>query len=194
MSLTAPKSEIVLPPEGTHIARCYRLVHMGTIAEQFEGETSFVNKVHLTFELPDEKHVFKEGEEAKPFVISAEYTLSMNDRANLRKLVEGMNGKTMTQEEADLFDVEGLVGMQCLITIKYKTSAKGRKRAEIASASPMMKGQEPRSGFNESKILTFQNWNNDLFESLPKFVKDKIVSSREYLVMKGMKGEEEIPF
>lgn len=192
MTTTAPKQEIVLPPEGTHIARCYRFIHIGTVEEEFQGEPYQANKIQLTFELPEEKHVFKEGDDPKPFVISSEYTMSMNERANLRKLIEGILGKTMTQEEADLFDLEGLVGMSCLLTIKYKTSAKGRKRAEIASASPLMKGQEAREGYNESKILTYSAWNQEYFDTLPKYLKEKMEGSREYLVMRG--GKEDKPF
>ena len=107
--LKAPKTQRILPPEGTHIARCVRIIHIGTIKEEYMGEMKDMNKIDLTFELVDETYLFKEGEDAKPFVVSKEYTLSMGEKANLRKLVEGIIGKSMVQGEADMFDIESLL-------------------------------------------------------------------------------------
>ena len=75
------KKEIV--PSGTHIARCYSMIHIGTVEWEYNGEQKFSNKVRLTFELPNEMREFS-GEQ-KPMVISKEYTLTMHEKSNLRK-------------------------------------------------------------------------------------------------------------
>ena len=49
-----------LPPEGTHIARVIGLINIGTIKEEYMGELKEQQKIRLTFELPEELHVFKE--------------------------------------------------------------------------------------------------------------------------------------
>lgn len=183
MPLQAPRPQTNYPiaPEGTHVARCYELIQIGTIEEEYMGETREVSKVRLTFELPEELREFKPGEGEKPMVISQEYTLSMAPKANLRRIVEGMIGTALNDGEADAFDVETLVGMACLLTIKHKTAASsGKVRAEIASVSTLMKRQTAPDQVNPSRILTFGSWNEEVFNALPEFLKDKIRSSEEY--------------
>lgn len=177
-----------LPPIGTYIARCYQFVHIGSNEDEFKGEKKVFNKIRLSFELPDEMRVFKEGDEPKPMSISQEYTLSMGEKANLRKFVEGMIGTALQKDEAYNFDVESLVGKACLITVIHKVSKAGNKRAEIASASPLMKNQKAPEQINPSKILSYSNFDEAFFESLPQFIKDKIVTSEEYRAMKGESG------
>lgn len=174
-----------LPNAGTHLARCYQFIHIGTNEDSFKGEKKLFNKVRLSFELPDEMRVFKDGDEAKPMSISQEYTLSMGEKANLRKFVEGMIGSGLQNDEAYAFDVESLVGKACLITVIHKVSKAGNKRAEIASASPLMKNQKAPEQINPSKILSYSNFDEAFFETLPSFIKDKIVTSEEYRAMKG---------
>lgn len=183
--LKAPKQQRILAPEGTHVARLVRLLHIGTIPEEYMGEQKEMNKVDFSFELLDETHVFKDGEEPKPFVVSKEFTLSMGEKANLRKFVEGMVGKSLGVDEANEFNVESMLGKACLITVKHKTSKKGSIYTDISTASPLMKGQVAKEAFNAPKLLTFTSWDAVYFDSLPEFIKDKIVSSKEYQAMHG---------
>lgn len=184
MPTFAPKVKRILPPTGTFIARCVRLIHIGTIEEDYLGEMKELNKMNITFELVDKLTTFKDGEDAKPFVVSQDYTLSLGDKSNLKKIVEGIIGRTLETKEKDTFDVESLLNKECLVTIKHKTSKAGNERAEIASTSPLMEGQVAKKSYNEPKLLTFTNWDEAYFESLPDFLKEKIASSAEYQQMK----------
>jgi len=182
MSLKAPRSQssYTLAPKGAHVARLYQLINIGTNEEEYMGEIKDLNKVRLTFELPLETKVFKEGSEPKPVVISQDYTLSMGKKANLRRIVEGMIGTSLNDEEAYGFDVESLMGTACLLTIIHKTSKTGKERAEIASVSPLMKGQVAPPQVNPTKVLTYSNWDQEFFESLPEFLQEKMMTSQEY--------------
>lgn len=186
MSLFAPKSEkeFELQPEGTHIARCISLIQLGTHHEEYMGQPKDFNKIRLSFELPTEMRVYDKDKGEQPMLISNDYTLSMNEKANLRKIVEGIIGKSMVDGEADLFDLESLVGKAFLITIKHKTSiTSGKTFANIAGASPLMKGMTAPDQINPSKVLTFEHFDHTIFESLPKFIKEKVASSKEYLAI-----------
>lgn len=191
MPLQAPKRQRILPPEGTHIARCIQLIQIGTVMESYMGEEQEMHKIFIAFELTNERREFKEGDGPKPFVVSGEYSLSMGSKANLRKLVEGMMGKSLTSEEADLFDLTSLVGKPCLLTIKTKMSKNGNEYTIIASASPLLKGQEAPDAFNETKTLTYENFDNKVYASLPEFMREKIRSSKEFMAME---GSGDIPF
>lgn len=179
-----PESSYTLVPAGTHIARCIGLINIGTIETEWpphSGIKKFIFKIRLSFELPEETHTFKEGEDAKPFVISEEYSLSMGEKANLRPIVEGLVG-ALTEAKAANFDVETLVGKTCLITIKHEPSNKDASKvySRIASTAPLMKGMTVKDQVNESKLLTYDNWDPTYFDSLPNFIKDKMKTSAEY--------------
>jgi len=53
-------------PAGTYIARCFSMVHIGTVMETFQGESKLQNKVRLTWELPLELKVFNEERGEQP--------------------------------------------------------------------------------------------------------------------------------
>lgn len=186
MPLIAPKLESKGPkftiPVGTNMARCIGLVHIGTITESYPGkEPMQMNKIRLTFEFPAEMHVFKEGEEAKPLVLSGEYNLSMFKKSKLRPIVEGIIGTTLEDQEADGFNIEEVVGKSCLVNVKMN---KKGTYPEIASTSPLMKGQIAPRPINKSKILTYEKWDQTYFDSLPDFIKDKMKKSKEFTAMK----------
>ena len=43
---------------GTYVARCYRMIELGTLKEEFQGQVKMLQKVQITWELPTEKAVF----------------------------------------------------------------------------------------------------------------------------------------
>lgn len=194
--MKAPKqvSNFTIAPEGNHVAICYQLIHIGTIPEEYMGEMKEMNKIRLTFELCDEKKVFKEGEDQKPLVISQEYTLSMGAKANLRKLVEGIIGTSLIDDEAFDFDVDNILGKACLLNIKHKTSKAGNVRAEIATATPLHKSMIPPTQYNDTKMLTYENWDQSYFDSLPEFMREKMETSKEYKLKFTMDSDGGIPF
>lgn len=168
-------------PAGNHVARVYSIIHLGVIQGEYMGQPNEKDTVRITFELPNETKVFKEGTEPQPMVISSEFTLSMGEKANLRKFVEGIEGVAFHDEEAETYDVTELMGKTCLINVVHKISAAGSKYAKIQSAAPLPKGMEAPPAHNPPFILDFdENWDNDKFNSLPDFLKDKIRSTRNF--------------
>ncbi len=181
MPLIAPKpqSNKVLVPEGSHAGRCIGLIQIGSVADDF-NEGQYVDKIWLTFELTNETHVFKEGEEAKPFTISKEYTHSMGMKSNLRPIVEGVIGTHLSDEEAYAFDIEDLVGKSCLVIVQQGETKNGGRSSWIKGTSPLPKGMTVPPPFNPMKILTYETWDKDYFEKLPSFLKEKMKESRQY--------------
>jgi len=182
--MKAPKTEgkkFEPVPAGNHVARVYRIIQIGTITEQYQGEDKEMNKVMVGFELPNETKVFKEGEEAQPYVISREYTFSMNEKANLRKMVEGLLGVVLTDEEAEAFDLTDILGKACLLNVVHKKSATGNVYALIQGASPIPKGMDVPLAVNGRQVLDYESWEQETFDSLSDFLKEKIRSSKEYM-------------
>jgi hypothetical protein len=170
-----------LVPAGNQVARCYSMVHLGTNIEEYMGEKKAMNKVRISWELPEEMRVFDEAKGEQPMSISKEYTLSMFEKANLRKELEGWRGKGFTEEEAKVFDITKLLGKSCLLNIIHKTSKTGNEYAVINSISGLPKGMDCPKQINPTFEFNFQDkFDLKILESLPQFIRDKIKTSFEY--------------
>jgi hypothetical protein len=205
MSINAPTKggdkKFDPPPAGNHIARVYSIIHIGTLKGEYMGEPKETDTVRIGFELPNETKVFKEGEEPRPFVVSREYTNSMGEKANLRKLVEGIIGAGLLDKEAEFFDVTQLIGETCMLNVIHKTSKAGNEYAHILSAAPLPKGVKAPAAMNQPFILDFSdNWSEEKLESLPDFLKEKIRGTPEYVkttgkvTLEGGINPDDIPF
>lgn len=167
---------------GSYPARCYSMIHIGTIDENFQGEIKTMNKVRITFELPTELKVFKEENGEQPHVISKEFTLSLHEKATLRSFLKNWRGQDFTDEEAKSFDIEKLIGAPCMLNITHKKSKDGTKTyAEIGSVSKLPKGLECPTQINPSYVWTYENFDQEKFNKIPEFLRQKMVTSFEYI-------------
>lgn len=168
----------ILPPEGTHAARCFSVVHTGTQKPMKEG---FKPKdvVRVSWELPDEKAVFKEGEPEKPFVVSKQYNRSLNEKATLRKDLEGWRGKQFTPEELKGFDVSKLIGVPCMVSIIHKKADNGNTYANVTSVSSVPKSMNVPELTNEKLVFSVLDFKQDVYDTFPDFIQNEIMSSRD---------------
>lgn len=173
-----PERELV--PQGLHVARCYKMIDLGTHDEEFQGVIKKARKVRIEFELPLETKVFKEGEDAKPFSIGKEFTLSLHEKAKMRKYLESWRGKPFTEQEANGFDVSKLIGAPCMVNIVHGTSKSGKEYADISAITPVAKGMTCPSQVNASFIFSFETFDSNKFEQLPDWIKNKAKESYEY--------------
>jgi len=170
-------------PAGNYVARCFSMVHIGTVPEEYQGEVKMQNKVRITWELPTETKVFKEENGEQPYVLSKEFTLSMHEKSTLRKWLESWRGKAFTQAESDGFDVAKLIYAPCMLNVIHKEKKDGQIRADIASVSAMPKGLECPKAINLPVLFSVNEFDQKVFDTFPDFLKDKIRSSKEYKAM-----------
>lgn len=181
MTLNAPKGKSFEPvPAGSHVARLYQIVNIGTVTTEWQGKKSQTPKIRFTFELCNERKAFKEGDEPKPYSISREFSFWMTRKANLRQFVEGLIGTTLDEEEAATFNIEGLLGEDCLLNVVHTEAKNGNTYADIKSASPLPKGLKAPALFNEAKLIDVNTASAEEIDELPEFLRDKIKSSEEY--------------
>lgn len=165
---------------GNYPARCISMIRIGTIEEEYKGQKKWMDKVTLTFEIPDEQKVFTEAKGMQPYVFSKIFTLSMYEKANLRKVLEAWRGKALTNEQADAFDITALVGKPCLINIIHKQVG-DKTYANIAGISAMPKGMTCSAQINDSVVFNVEEFDQKVFDSLSEYVQNKIKRSKEYL-------------
>ena len=168
---------------GSYPARCYSMVHIGTVEENIMGALKRLNKVRVTWELPTELVVFNEEKGEQPRVISKEFTLSLHEKATLRAFLKNWRGKDFTEEEAKEFDVTKLISAPCMLNITHKKSKDGQKTyLEIGSVSRLPKGMECPTQISESFIFDYdENFDLQKLEGLPDFIKDKVKKSDEFM-------------
>jgi len=171
-----------LIPAGNYAARCYKMIEIGTVQEQFGLQT----KVRIGWELPTELKVFSPEKGSQPLVIDKEYTLSMNDKANLRKMLASWRGKDFSILECREFDITKLIGKTCMINIIHKPGKADPSKMyqEIGSVSPLPRGLHIPDQINPTFLLTYDAWDQGKYDSLPEFIQTKIRSSDEYQAMK----------
>lgn len=170
----------LLPPAGTHVARCYSIIDLGTQTIEYMGEEKDLHQVRVTWELPEEKAVFKEENGEQPFVLSKDYTLSLYEKANLRRDLESWRGRQFTEAELAGFDISKLIGVPCLLSVVHKTTQKGKTFANISSVSALAKGMACPKQVNPNVEYSITDGSNDVFRSFPDWLKKKIEEAHEW--------------
>lgn len=178
-----------LVPAGNHVARCYSMIEIGTIHD----ETFNVSRriVRISWELPNEKKVFDKDKGEQPFSIHKKYTISMNEKSNLRKDLESWRGKGFTEAESKAFDITKLIGVPCMLNVIHKTNNKGNQYAAIGSISPIPKGMECPAQINGSFILSYADWDMNKFQGLPDWIRKEMEETPEFQAM--LSGGTEVP-
>ena len=122
------------PEAGLHNAVCSKMFDLG-IQEGFQGKPQ--HKVVIYWELEE---TMKTGEYAgQRFVMSRTYTLSLNEKATLRRDLESWRGKGFTDDEVNGFDIEVLIGVPCTLNVLHDDKS---GRAKIAGIMPKQKTAE----------------------------------------------------
>lgn len=175
-----------LIPAGNYIARCYQMIEIGTVSEVIMGQPKTLRKVRIGWELPEECRVFSPEKGEQPFVISQEFTLSLNEKSNLRKMLASWRGKDFNEEEAKAFDISKLIGVACMLNVIHKPAKSDPSKIyeQIGSVSPLPKSIKCPAQVNKTIRLEYDSFNLDTFEALPDFIKDKMRGSLEYAAMK----------
>ena len=125
-------------PLGNQQAVCAFVEDIGTQEGSYMGAPITRREVVVCWELNE---FMKKGEyEGRPFMVSKRYTLSLNEKANLRKDLESWRGKAFTEEELAGFDVEKLIGVNCLLNIISYKKKDGTEGTKIGSISKMISG------------------------------------------------------
>lgn len=171
-----------LIPSGNYIARCYKMIEIGTCDEEYLGVKKQVKKINITWELPTELKVFKEEKGAQPLVISREFTLSMHENSGLRAVLQSWRGKAFTEQEAERFDVTVLLTKPCMLNIIHVQGKKNPEKTyeQISSITPLPKGVTCPAQINKTFELSYDNFSQELFAMLPDFIKDKMKLTPEY--------------
>lgn len=143
---TGGGDDFKLVSPGMHPAVCDMMVDLGLQEQksQLYGD-SVKHQVYIRWQIPGERLEYeKDGQKIEgPMTIGSYYTLSLNEKATLRKHLHGWRGVDFTAEEADKFDISAVLGKPCTLSIIHKVGGDGKTRAKVDGIGPTMKGVPP---------------------------------------------------
>ena len=188
MSLTARDSgggSFTPVSPGMHLARCYRIVDMGTQKSEFQGQAKHLQKVMLQFEVHGEDDSGKPLVTAKgePMSISKNFTLSLAEKATMRKDLQAWRGRDFTPEELRGFELKNVLGAWAMITASKALGNNGKEYTNIVSINPVpvaIKKAGMPEGFNKLAMFVISNPDMELFETFGNGLREKITSSPEW--------------
>lgn len=182
-----------IPPidPGLYHAVCVSIFDLGTQkGGDFGKGVKMQRKAYVEWEIPDERIDLEvDGKTVNvPRKQRQKYTLSLSDKATLRKHLDAWRGRPFTPEELEGFDVLKLIGANCLLNLIHKQAEDGSGKiyANIASISPLMKGTPKRAP--ESKTVFFSFDDGVLpGDDVPGWIRKIMEGSPEYRALSGAK-------
>lgn len=170
---TNNSSGFELAPQGVHVARCCRVIDCGTRVDPTFGKRR--RQAWIFWELP--KILRDNGE---PQLIGKRYTLSHNEKANLRADLESWYGRHFDDKALDAaggFDLEKLIGRAALINVIHSQDG---KYANVASVMPLPVGMECPSAVSAEVVFGFEPYSQAVFDTLSQGMQEYIKGSEEW--------------
>lgn len=159
-------------PVGAFGARLLQAIDLGTQESPYYAPK---RKILVSFELPG-----KLMDSGEPYAVSKWYSASLSKKSNLRQDLISWLGRDLTPEEIKNFNWSAVQDLPCLVSIVHKTRDDGTIRADIQSISPVPEGMTVELLQGDQTIFDLENFDADVFDTLPDGIKGMIVKSPEY--------------
>lgn len=125
-----PKTEFTPAPEGLHAAVCCDVIDHGILHTQF-GDIPTV-EIRWQLEERDEEH-------DRPFMVSKRFRNSLHEKAKLCMYLESWRGRKFTEEEAENFDIEKLLGVNGQVQVIREIKSGGKTYSNVQAVVPPAK-------------------------------------------------------
>jgi hypothetical protein len=194
-------------PAGVHIGRCYSLIDLGTQTTDGQYGVKQQHKIRIGWELFGEDEnggpltVDVDGRQM-PMTISKSYTVSLHEKASLRKDLSAWRGKDFSEDEAKAFDVSRLVGAYCMVNVTT-SETNGKTYSNVAGLTPMpaaLKNSKPAPvhanvmfNLDQPDMEVFATFHEKLQEAIKRSPEWAKATGREMVHDGGGSGFEEMP-
>lgn len=172
-------------PTGAHLARCYRIVDLGTQKSEYMGEVKHLHKIMLGWEVHgvDDNGKPLTMRDGRPFSMFKNYTLSWSEKANLRLDLQSWRGKPFDQEEMRKFDLKTVLGAWCMLNVIERPGTNGNIYANVNGVTPVpaiIKQSGLPKAVNPDEIFNLQEPDMAIFANFSDNLKAKITSSPQW--------------
>ena len=183
-------------PAGMHLARCYRIIDLGTQKTEFEGNVDFKRKLKVVWEIHGEDDEGKPIVTSKnePMIITKDYTMSWGDKATLRKDLQSWRGKPFTEDEQKRFDLKSVLDKWCMVNVAHKPKKSGGGvYANVVAVTPVpnsLKAITLPKGHNQCGIFLISEPDMEMFNSFGEYLKKTIQAAPEWKAVQGRQAAE----
>jgi hypothetical protein len=167
------------------MARCYRIVDLGTQKTTFNGELKHQHKIMLQFEVhgEDDKGAPLVTPKGEPMSISKNYTLSLAEKATLRIDLQTWRGVAFTPDQLRGFELKNILGHWAMLSVAKSVGNNNKEYTNIMSVNPVpqaiKKGGLPE-GVNKLAMFTIMDPDMELFETFSNNLQAKIKAAPEW--------------
>lgn len=178
-------SKFVSVPPGMHLARCFRIVDLGTQNVTYMGVEKKKAMVMLQFEIhsegPDGNPLLTE--KGEPLSIAKRYSNLMNEKARLRLDLESWRGAAFTKDEVGAFRIHSVLGVWAMLNITESKGNDGKTYTNIETINPVpvqIKKVGLPEPHNDLLIYDIDESPSEVFEKLSEKIKNTIMGSPEW--------------
>lgn len=173
-------------PPGVYVARCFSLIDMGTQISDVQYGSKEQHKIRIGFEVFGEDDqgapltITMDGKEM-PLTISKTYTLSLHEKAGLRKDLAAWRSRDFTEEEAKGFDISKLLGVYCMLNVTTSEN-NGKSYTNIAGITPLPQALKAAKPEPVHDVVMFDLDNPDwsVFQGFHEKLQEAIKQSPEF--------------
>jgi hypothetical protein len=122
-------------PAGTHQAVCVDVVDLGIVQKTYDNKPKKVRCIKLVWQLNEVNE-----EIGKRFLARRSYTASLGEKASLRRDLQSWRGRPFTPEELKGFDLDNVLGVNCMLNIVHQPDGQGGVYANVDAIMPLIKG------------------------------------------------------
>ena len=178
------KSGSSVPPmdAGTYPAVCVGIVDLGR--QYSETFKKYNDKALFIWEIPSQ--TIEIDGESKPRWLSKDFTSSFSEKSNLYNMLVSWRGKAFTEDELKedkdgfvRFRIKDMLGAGCFLQVIVEEKDSGTYN-RITSVIALPAGMEPPQAQNLLISFDVDEWDDEVFSSLPVWIQDRIKKSTQY--------------
>lgn len=180
-------------PSGAFIGRCYSLIDLGTQRTEGQFGVKDQHKIQIGWEL------FGEDDDGQPLTIERDgvtmpmtikksYTVSLHEKAALRRDLASWRGKDFTDEEAKAFDVTKLIGAYCMVNVTTSEN-NGKTYSNVGGLTKLptaLKDAKP-APVHKDIIFNLDEPDMEIFNSFHEKLQEAIKKAPEWKAVSGHK-------
>ena len=161
-------SEYTQIPAGIHDARIWMLALVGSVRNDFYNSEPLTLRIGLEIApvVPDGRNEIRYHD----------VTASMGSKAELRRIIEGIERKTLNQEEAGKFPIESILGRFVQVEVIHNQGKKDPTKVYEKFGKYFQTERE----FPTKKSLIFWDFNKDDLSILPQKTQVLVMKTREF--------------
>lgn len=174
-------------PAGNWVGRCISVIDLGTQDVEYLGDHKKQHKCVITWEVLDEDEysvpltIEVEGRDV-PMTISKRYTVSLNEKASLRKDLASWRGRDFTADELKAFQIDKLLGAYCMVNVTHNEHNDGKTYANVTSLTPLPAALNKNKPKSDTPVMSFDidAWDQATFDGLADYWQRIIKQSKEW--------------